>query len=809
MRIMYYLFIVLISLNINVLSAEIPSSIYKEGMLIDKLKVENKLEYEDRIKQGEENIPLFKKEEVEKETPKKEVEYELSEVERLYNERIKNRAKDIVLKQFGYDIFEHYEVPEGMSVGSDYVVGPGDEIVLYIWGDPVDILKLDGFYTLPVDREGKIFVPNLGVFYVWGKSVAEIKNILFKFFSKKFKNFQIEVSVGKLRTFPVYVSGFVKKPGVVLANGTSTVLDVIAVAGGVSKNGSLRKIILRRYIDGEEISVDLYDFLLYGKPVDIKVKEGDTVHVFPIGKTVGIYGAIKRSAIYEIKEENSLEDIISISGGLLPSVYKYGIKILRYENSELKLIEESSDHLKSSPISLKDGDLIFVNKVYNYRENIVSVDGYVKYPGEYPLDENKKLSILIKKVGLLPDTNTNYAEIIRLTENNNYHIIKVNLQNVLSGYEDIELEELDKVYFYPRWLFKPIEISGEIENPMVIDYYPGIKLLDALRNIAYRGKVRELKVELYKSEKETLYKVVYLYDLLVRNDPEVNIPLVPGTKIVVKRVKETEKDKTVTILGEVNRPGIYRYISGMRLYDLIIMAGGYTEDAFPKALIFIRESAKKLQQEQLQASILSMEESLAKSSEAFTAAGASEEERALVKIALEKQKKLLDILKQKAKIGLGRIALDIPNSLEELKNSPDNIELQDGDYIYVPAKPNYILVLGDVYNQISLPYRPDKTVEYYLKQVGGLRENAKEDDIYIIKANGRVISKRNFDTAMFDWEDNKLYFRGDFYSMKLDQGDTIVVPSETKIPVLWRPLIKDVTQIIFQALSTAVLAKRL
>ncbi|WP_121923504.1 SLBB domain-containing protein [Hydrogenothermus marinus] len=396
-------------------------------------------------------------------------------------------------------------------------------------------------------------------------------------------------------------------------------------------------------------------------------------------------------------------------------------------------------------------------------------------------------------------------------------------------------------------------------------YYEGITLLDVLRDVKFKEKPRYLKAVIFrennnkegykeyptyknqnllnknnlitnsinkrfiaennqnfidknlglKDQYDNSYftkkekKVVYLYDLLIKGSKEENITLKEGDSILIKKVENTEKDKTVTILGEVNRPGIYKYKSGMRLYDLILEAGGYTEDAYPKALIFIRESAKKLQQEQLQASILSMEESLSKSSEGLEAAGATAEEQALAKMYIEKQKRLLNIIKQKAKLGLGRVALDIPNSLEELKYSKDNIQLQDGDFIYIPAKPNYILVLGDVYNQISLPYRKDFTVEDYLKEVGGAKENAKEDDIYIIKANGRVVSKRNFDSSFIKWQDDKLYIKQDFYSMKLEQGDTIVVPTELKIPVMWRPLLRDITQIIFQSISTAVLAKRL
>ncbi len=242
----------------------------------------------------------------------------------------------------------------------------------------------------------------------------------------------------------------------------------------------------------------------------------------------------------------------------------------------------------------------------------------------------------------------------------------------------------------------------------------------------------------------------------------------------------------------------------MRLYDLIKLAGGYTEEAYPRGLIFIRQSAKKLQQEQLRISMLALEENLSKSEEGISAVGATSEEQKVLEMTIRKQKELLSILKQKAQMGLGRIALDIPNSLEKLKNAPDNIELSDGDYIYVPSKPNYVLVLGGVYNQISLPYRRNLTVEDYLQQVGGLKDNADVDDIYIIKANGRVLSKKQFASINFVFVKYN-----SFLKYKPEQGDAIVVPTKLKVPIMWRPLLRDITQIIFQSISTAVLAKRL
>ena len=952
---------------------------------------------------------------------------QISSIEKMFAQKYRGTS----IKQFGYDFFERKVISEYLPVGDNYTVGPGDTIAIYLWGDPVDVLGLKGFYTLTIDREGKIYLPSIGVFYVWGLTVSKVRETLKKALSKKFKKFELEVTLGKLREFPVYVSGFVNQPGTVLATGVNSVLDVLTLAGGISKTGSLRDIILRRLTeDGvKEIHIDMYDLLIEGKPVDTRIKEGDTILVKPIGKVVGISGVLKRPAIYEMKIEENLKDIIDLAGGTLPSVNKYSVKIIRYEDNQVKIQEGilNQDFINSA--KLKDGDLIKINPVANLITNKVTITGYVKYPGNYSIKKVKTLSQLLNKAELFVDTNVYYGELIRqkpgqppeyytfipkdildgktdielqkldkirlykfgnvqsvdfnkfkdafvlkghikypgvyaykpniklsdvltdemllvdtnvyygelirqkpgqppeyytfipkdildgktdielqkldkirlykfgnvqsvdfnkfkdafvlkghikypgvyaykpnmklsdvltdemlLVDTNVYYgelirkelpdfkykIINFTPIDILSGKKDITLKRMDIISFYPKWLYAPIQINGEVEKPTIIPYYDGIRLLDVVRSVKLTEKPRLLKISIFREipkskKKSTLakeksigikmtksnikeylaekeYKTIYLYDLLIKGDKKVNITLNPGDKLLVQKVKPTEKDKTVTILGEVNRPGVYKYKAGMKLYDLLKKAGGYTEDAYPKGLIFIRESAKKLQQEQLNISILSLEETLAKSTEEYSAAGSSDpEQRALIQITLNKQKQLLEIIKKKAKLGLGRVALDIPNRLEELKNSKENIELTDGDYIYVPSKPNYVLVLGDVYNQISLPYREGETVEYYLSQVGGLGKNANEDYMYIIKANGRVISKQQSSSLFkgINWKDNKLYFGKDFYSMKLEQGDTIVVPSEIKVPILWMPLIKDVTQIIFQALSTAVLAQRL
>jgi len=755
-----------------------------------------------------------------------------SHIEKKFLEKVKDRK--IKLKQFGYDIFKNVSImlKAPIPVGKDYVLGPGDEVIIYFWGDPVDVLGLKSYYKLKVDREGKLFIPYIGIVYVWGKTVKDFEKELKKLLAKKFRRFKVEVSVGALRTFPVYVSGYVNKPGVILAQGTYTVIEALAAAGGVSKNGSLRNIILRR-ASGKEVRIDLYKLLIKGKPVNIRLKDGDVIFVPEIGPTVGIAGSVKRPAIYEVTKDTTIGDLIKLAGGVLFSAYNYGVKLFRYENNELKVYNGDLTDPKFLQKKLKDGDLVFIEELYDLVENYVEVKGHIKYPGKYSVNRYKNLKSLINVIELLPDTNLYYAELIRKDLSTG----EVTVRNfvpkyIIEGKQDIKLKPFDVIVFYPKWIYSPITVSGEVKNPLVIPYYPGITLLDALREVKFNYDYRKLKALVYignKSKSETSEgslevpeklaeaskglvenkaKVVYLYDLFIKG--KNNITLFPGAKILIKKTEPTEKDKIVTILGEVRKPGIYRIEKGMRLYDIIVKAGGFTENAYPKGLIFIRKSAKELQEQHLKIAITALEEGLLKSNEGLSAAGATSEERMIIQLTLNRQKQLLRIIKEKAKIGLGRIALDIPEKLEDLKNSPSNILLEDGDYIYVPSRPNYVLVLGEVYNQISLPYIKGKPLSYYLELAGGTTPNADLENIYVIKANGRVVSRRNYNKFLsFEWHDGKLYFGRDFMNMPLEEGDTIVVPTKLKIPILWRPLIRDVVQIIFQAISTAVLAKRL
>ena len=271
----------------------------------------------------------------------------------------------------------------------------------------------------------------------------------------------------------------------------------------------------------------------------------------------------------------------------------------------------------------------------------------------------------------------------------------------------------------------------------------------------------------------------------------------PGDRILIKPLEPKEKSAVVTVFGEVKNPGVYEYRPDMKLYDVLIQSGGYTKNAYPNGLIYIKESAKRLQQEQIDFVFTTLKEYLLKTEENTSyASEISQAERDLFSLTLLRHKLLLENLKKRSQFNLGRISLNIPDNLEDLKLSDDNIVIDEGDFIYVPKKPNHVLVLGDVYNQISLPFKEKYTVKRYIGEVGGLTKNSDKKEVYIIKANGKVISQRQYSYSKF-------------YNMKLNRGDTIIIPSKIKVPVIWRLVLRDTTQIIFQALSTVALATSL
>lgn len=218
-----------------------------------------------------------------------------------------------------------------VQVGDDYVLGPGDRVKFYLAGGPVEIGVLQPEYVSEVGYDGRLYVPGVGLVSVSGMSLRGLREVVSGELLKKYKGLTVEVVLEALRAFNVYVSGYVRNPGMYALTPLDTVLSALASAGGVDKKGSLRRVVVRQRLDSgrTEKEIDLYEMFVKGKPVDLLLKDGDVIHVGPIGPIVGIAGEVKRPGIYELKEEKGLKEVVELAGGLYPFAYPEFVKVFR------------------------------------------------------------------------------------------------------------------------------------------------------------------------------------------------------------------------------------------------------------------------------------------------------------------------------------------------------------------------------------------------------------------------------------------------------------------------------------------------
>jgi len=839
-----------------------------------------------------------------------------SYIERSFNLRF--GKLNLKLRQFGYEFFRGFKkLPTALPVGKDYILGPGDEILIYVIGNPP--VGSPGVLKLPVDREGKVYIPGAGVIYVWGMTIAEAEKVISQAIGTP-----VKISVGRLRTFPVYISGEVRRPGAVVVTGVNTLIDALNLAGGVRKSGTLRDIVITRKTPKglKEIHIDLYRLLLYGKPVDIKLKDEDVIFVKPIGKVAGIAGKVRRPAIYELKGGETVKELIKMAGGLLPSSYKYRAVIQRYKNNQfLELIEGNLDDPKFVNQRVHDGDILVIKEVLSIPQNAILVNGYTAYPGLYEYKPGMKLSELLTPDLFFIDTSMDFALITRqfppgtppqyitfapkdvfekkydielkpadtvtfyklgdiksvdfnkvkdvvvlegeikypgayayrkglklsqlltsesLTENTNLYYAEIDRRDpetldiikiirfapidVVKGRTDYNLRQLDVVRFFPRYIYEPVLVSGEVKKSYYVPYRPGITVAEALTLAEFTDNIRNLKVLvlrapkeenklLSKKEQEEKAKAsYYLYDILVKKTPEAQVKLKPGDRLVIVKVLPEEAVEKVKVAGYVKHPGVYKIEENTTLYDILKKAGGFLPNAYPEGIIILRKSVAEMQKEKLAKAIALMRQELEKEEAGIMQSDLTAEELRARQAAFEAKRKLLEEI-EKTQVS-GRIAgIKIPRDLEKLKNSPYNILLEDGDKIYIPKVPQSILVFGEVYNPSAFVYRKGITVREAISLAGGLTKDADKENIFVIKADGTTISSGE-GGHLISWNSTKKRFvwgggESKILDYRLQPGDAVIVPTEIKVPIMWRPLIKDVVQIIYQSALTVYTVSKL
>ncbi|MCX7919967.1 MAG: SLBB domain-containing protein [bacterium] len=746
--------------------------------------------------------------------------YEKSEIEKIYAGEFPTEISTEI-QQFGYTTFQQtvstFAPVLDVPVSEDYVIGPGDSFRITIWG------RVNVTYPVAVDRNGEISVPEIGVLNVWGLTFGELKKYLNREIAKYYTDFEMTVTMDRIKTIRVYVVGEARFPGSYTVSALATLFNALYAAGGPSKQGTMRNIQLIR--NGKVVQVvDLYDFLLKGdRTADVRLENQDTIFIPIIGKVAGIAGHVKRPAIYEFKETMNLSELIALAGGVSAVGYLERVQVERMEANRRRIVAdfnltgiETTAVKPELNLLLQDGDLVKIYPILPEKMNVVYLEGHVARPGEYELKPNMRLRDLIPSYDvLLPQPSLEYGQIIRLQEPDLHPVgIQFHLGKLLAGdaTQNIELKRWDRVQIFP-WsarLKKSVRVSGLVFQPGEYSLHEGMRVKDLITAAggftknAYLRNAEITRRIITQDGMETQKLEVDLEEAM-RDNPEHNIVLQDYDNLVVRPIPELEFDRYVTITGEVRFPGNYPVKKGERLSSLIERAGGYTEKAYLKGAVFTRESAQVEQRKRLNNLIREQEERLLSMSALAVSGALDKEEAAAQQRSLALQQQLLAKLRTVPIEGRMVVKLD---TLEKLRGSENDIELEKNDALYIPETPGHVNIMGEVYNPTSVIYEPNRTVQYYLTKVGGMTRDADERQIYIIGADGTVHSREQKGFGRITWDkDQHRWIAGGFYNIKLDPGDTILVPRRLD-RTEWVRNTKDITQILYQiAVSIGVLVK--
>jgi protein involved in polysaccharide export with SLBB domain len=720
------------------------------------------------------------------------------------------------LKQFGYDFFKNsaatLQATENTPVGNDYVVGPGDSLQIDIWG------SIQARYQVSVDRNGEITIPKVGVVKVWGLNYGQAKDAINVAIGRYFKGYNLNVTLGKLRTIQVFVVGEVENPGVYSVSSLATVINALSAAGGPSKNGSLRDV---RLLKGGKVteSIDLYDIFLSGdRSKDVRLENGDTIFVPVIGRVAAVAGEVKRPGIYELKDGVTLPQLLEMAGGITAAGNTGRIQVERFEGNSSRVILDyqlkegrAEKSLDETPI--QDRDMVKVFPVNQVMRQVVKLTGNVTSPGEYQFKPGMRVTDLIHGFSyLLPDSYTEAAEITRLVPPDRHkEVLTFNLAKALQGdeKENILLQEQDTVNVFSRWAMqeKPVvSITGQVVNPGTYDYYPHMTIRDliaaagSLKRNAFMGSAELTRVVTENGKARSERVNVNLAKTLA-GEPGQNLELKPDDAFIVRGVEDwlEASDRFVVLKGEVKFPGSYSISKGEKLSSVIARAGGFTDRAYLKGAKFTRKSVQELQQKRMNEVLEKAELDIMQKQGELASVAASKEELDATKASLDGMLRTVQKLKEKK--AEGRVVIRL-SSLDELRGSPYDLELMGGDSLEIPQTSKVVNVLGNVYNSTSFVYMQDKDINYYLKKAGGATRDAEEDDIFLVKADGTVVSKQQSSFGIHWDDDARKWTFGSFMSTHPDPGDTLVVPQKLE-RIAWMREIKDITTILSQVALTA------
>lgn len=648
--------------------------------------------------------------------------------------RVDNRADntattDNASQIFGHDVFTNrnltFEPSINLATPVDYRLGPGDEVIIDVWGASENTIRQS------ISPEGTIQVSGLGPVQLSGMTVKDANAYLQREFSKIYSGIsgseptsQIKLTLGDIRTIQINIMGEVAVPGTYILSSFSSVFHALYRAGGVNKIGSLRSIKVVR--NGKTIAeLDVYDYLMKGKMKDdIRLQEGDVIIVNPYESLVRIAGKVKRPMFYEMKPTETVATILNYAGGFTGDAYKKAVRIIRKSGREHQVY--NVDEMDYSVFRLDDGDSISVDAVLKRFENRVEIRGAVYRSGLYELSGTvNTVKQLIKKAeGLRGDAFLNRALLDRENEDLSHEVIAVDLGGLLKGtVVDIPLQKNDILYIPSIHDLKEeetISIHGEVANPGTFLFSKNMTIEDLLvQSGGLLEAAATTKVDItrrIKDPKSTSFSSVlgktYSFDikdgLVVGGEGDFHLE--PFDEVYVRKSPAYRKQQNVVVAGEVLFGGNYALVKkNERLSDLISKAGGITPDAYVKGARLIRKMTEEEQRRQADAVRMAR---MGEGKDSISVEKLNISDTYTVGIDLEK-------------------AISNPGSDFDLV-------LREGDVLFIPEYINTVKISGAVMYPNTVLYKRGESLRYYINQAGGYGNLAKKKKAYVVYMNGTV-----------------------------------------------------------------------
>jgi protein involved in polysaccharide export with SLBB domain len=742
---------------------------------------------------------------------------------------------------------------------SAYVIGPDDELRVRMWG------QVDYSGNLRVDRSGNIYLPQVGEVHVAGLPFSALDQHMRAAVARIYRNFDLSVDLGRIRSIQIYVTGQARRPGAYTVSSLSSLVDALFASGGPSPQGSLRHIQLNRA--GKTIAdFDLYALLIHGdKSKDIALLPEDVLFIPVAGPQVAITGSVRNPGIYELRGDETIGELLDAAGKTTALSSSARISLERVEERQLRQAMDIAFDASGLATPLADGDILRINSILPAYQNTVTLRGNVANPGRFALRPGMHLSDLIpdrdslvsrdywwkrSHLGLpVPEfepaittlgqdpltpevsrrgftSNVTQATLTAALTANNQQDLNASRQDVnavsqgntgaqqgangqnqgfagsnqssnSSSQSGNVLGQNSAGSSQSTANAGQTAGSGSLAAQLSQSPGPGGQVLPKRNEVRLSAPdINWSYAVIERLDPDTLKTSLIPFDLgklVLNHDASQDLALQPGDAITIFsqadiRVPLEQQTKYVNLEGEFVHSGIYSVQPGETLRDLVQRAGGITGKAYLYGSEFTRESTRVMQQQRLDEYVKTVAMAAAQGTQQLTASASQAGEAEASRIDAQQLTARLSQIR-----ATGRIVLQFHPKSTSVDDVPA-ITLENGDRFVVPFAPATINVVGAVYNQNSFLYQPSRSVGSYLQLAGGPNRNADANRAFVIHADGAVISR----------ESVKSVWGNEFKKLRLNPGDTIVVPDKTLRPSTLRNIM-DWSQVFSQlAIGAAV-----